>query len=349
MSATITIDGETNDPGTQHQPVAKAGPAIAIEDAPGSGPSDAEAIRAAQAALAAKDQELSAARNHATAATTDAARARDEAARMARGRVQDQRATLAATIEAADTDIARAKTALRTAGEAGDFDAMGTAQEQISAATYRKNSAQGDLAKIGEAPTGDGQQRQQQMQAPQQQQPNVMGPRSRQWVTEHPRMDTDPVYRGTAVGAHNQAVAQGYTVESDEYFAHINRVMDATYGGNGGQNGGHAMAQQRGNDTSSAAPSNRGGGGQNGGWKVVKTGLGQVSVAENNGRMRISFPDASVRDNMDEGAKICYPTEYAKDPVAALAMYTGEQIKIAREQDAGGNAGLIIGEGRSYA
>jgi hypothetical protein len=180
-------------------------------------------------------------------------------------------------------------------------------------------------------------------------------------------MDSDPEYQATAVMAHNQALRRGIQAESDAYFEHVNRVINAAYpddAARGEPNGGQPMPGNRdqgnggdrangggngGGHASSAGPSNRGGSQQQGGWKPIKTGLGTVNVSEAGGRTRISFPDASVRDNMEEGAQVCDPVGWNKDPAKALAEYTFEQIRIAREIESGASANLIIGEGRHYS
>lgn len=352
MSGTVTIDGET-EPRQPDASQRRADPAVAIEETTRT--SDADAIREAREAMERATAEAAAARAQAQTATSDAARARDEAARASRGRADDHRAMLANAVQAADSELARAKTAFKTAFDAGDADAMASAQEAIGSATYRKASASGQLATLGEPHKTE-------QSPPQHQQRQwTPGPRARQWLAEHPRMETDgngqPVdreYQGTAAMAHQQAVNRGFAPESDQYFEHINRVMDAAYGSGhaGGSGGAQQMSQDQGRSNgggSAATPTSRGSANTQGGWKPIRTGLGVLNVAEQSGRMRISFPDPSVRENMEEGAKICYPDQWAKDPGAALAAYAGEQVKIAREMEAGGDAGMTpMGEGRTY-
>lgn len=350
MSGTITIDGQA-----EHQEQRRDEPAVAIEEAVHTGPSDADVIREAREALERTSTERDNALRAASTSRAEAAQARDTAARVQQGRVSDHRAVLAQTVEAADAELSRAKIALRAAHEAGDPDGIGAATEAISSATYRKTHASGQLAALGDAPA-QGTQQQRQEQPPTEQQGGwVPSARDREWIAAHPRMETDKEYAATAADADRGAKRKGFMPNTDAYYQYIDRAMDAAYGAGhagGGTNGGQQMPNNReqgGGAGGHAGPSNRGGGGgQQGGWKSVVTGLGAVNVAEANGRMRISFPDPSVRENMEEGAKICYPDAWAKDPAAALAEYTGEQIKIAREMEAGGSAGMIIGEGRSY-
>ena len=343
MSGTVTIDGDAEPRQTENT---RHEPAVAIEDTGHT--SDADAIREATEAMQRATADATAARQQAQAASTDAAQARNEAARIARGRADDQKAMLAQAVQAADSELARAKAAFKTAFDAGDPDGMASAQEAIGSATYRKASASGQLATIDPQQTqqpGQGQQQQQQQWTP--------GPRARQWLSEHPRMDTDREYQSTAALAHQQAVNRGFKPETDQYFEHVNRVMDAAYGsGHANGSGGGQQMQDQGRSNgggSSAGPTSRGGGNSQGGWKPIRTGLGVLNVAEQGGKMRISFPDPSVRENMEEGAKICYPDQWAKDPGVALATYAAEQVKITREQESGGTGGMTpMGEGRTY-
>lgn len=350
MSATVTIDGEA-EPRRQDDLVRRAEPTVAIEDS--SAQDDATAIREAREAMDRAAADASAARQQAQTANTDAARARDEAARASRGRADDHRAMLANAAQAADSELARAKTSFKAAFDAGDADAMASAQEAIGSATYRKSSAAADLARLGEP------QQQQQSQQQTQQRQWTPGPRARQWLADHPRMESDQEYAATAADADRQAQRKGHRPETDGYMDYINRVMDAAYGSGhaNGSGGGQQMSGNRDQGdqgrskggSSSAAPSNRGGGQPPGGWKPIRTGLGVLNVAEQGGKMRISFPDPSVRENMEEGAKICYPDQWAKDPAVALATYAAEQVKITREQEAGGTGGMTpMGEGRTY-
>jgi hypothetical protein len=356
MSGTVTIDNAveagSGKPGTK---VA----AVAIEDSHDNGPSDADAIREAHEALQQTTAQLTAAQQRERAATTEASRARDEAARMAHGRAADHRAVLAQAVEGADSDLARARIALRSAGEAGDWEALAAAQEAIGSATYRKSNAAAQLAGLGDPASAGGRMTPPAPGQQQQQQTAVPGPRSRQWLSEHPRMDTDRNYQAAAVMAHNQALERGFAPETDQYFDLINRVMDAAYGpahaAGTSSNGERPMAGNNGNgggSSSHAGASNRGGGGGGqGGFKAVRTGGGVLEVSDNGrgGPMRIKLPQGDVLEFMEEGAKTCFPDEWMKNQQEALATYMGEQVKIAREIEAGSNGGMIqMGEGRTY-
>lgn len=353
MSQTITVENPAGS--TSQQSAARTESGVTLDDS-AAGQSDADAVREAREALGRANTVARDARQREAQATSDAARARDESARMALGRVADRKAVLAQTVESADAEIGRAKSALQVAFDAGNAEAIASANEALSSAIYRKNNAAGDLAALGDGTSGQQQQQSRQQTEQRASGGDVPGPRSRQWLADHPLFDTDDAYKTLALSAHNAAVRRGFTPETDDrYFAHLDAVMNAAYGNDhvSGSNGGQHMPQQNnggGDQGSSAGPSNRGGGGgMQGGFKAVKTGLGTLEVSINNsGGMRIKRPQGSTLENMEEGAKICFPDEWSKSPDAALTRYLGEQVKIAMEIEQGGNGGLINGEGRDY-
>ena len=326
---------------------------------------DADALRETREALAAlqtrHDTEAIRARNATAEANrqrTEAARARDELARANTGRVSERRTALATAVQAADADLARAKTAVQTAGEAGDYAGLAEAQELIASARYRKDSAAAELAGMGD-PATDTQPRRQQPQhqnESEQPAPYVPGPRVRQWLDENPEMMVQgSAFRSAALAAHDYAIKQ-WDAESDQYFDHINRAVAGFKPAKPPQQPARQqeqpMPQQNGGgSTSQAAPSNRGGGGSlPSGWKQINTLLGPVNVQDTNGGgMRFNFQgNEIVHEHMEEGAQVCYPDAYQKDPKQAVAMYTRDQVQIARERAAGGTGGLTLGDGATY-
>lgn len=345
-SDTIELDpGTRTQTPAQQQPQQPAAPAVTVEDTP-TGASDAEALASAQRALEQANQQRDAAQQSAARTQAENAALRDQQARAARDSAVSRKAVLAQAVEAADADLARANQALETAGEAGDWKAVAAAQQQIATATYRKSQASGELATLDARGTP-----QPQPTAPQPQGSGyVPDSRARQWMDAHPRFDADPGYKATALALHAEA-AQAFGAGTDGYYNHLNSGLARVYGDDHGQlPGGQQMPQNQGGSTSTAAPTNRGGGGsQSGTFKAVQTGLGTVNVQRTQGGgMRISFPDASVRENMEEGAKVCLPGQWAKDPAKALAEYVGEQVRIAEERAGGGSAGHVEGDGRIW-
>lgn len=356
MSETIEVDTGTGtaadaSASDQHaRPSTKtADPAAAIQLETGAlAPGDAEALRASQDALAQAQQRLNQESAQRRRAENQAASLRNQAAREAQGRVVERQAALTESAAAADADVSRAKIALRAAFEAGDADGIASAQEQIASATYRKNQAQTNLAALGQPGM-------QQAPAPMQDGGPadnwVPGARARQWLDEHPQMETDPDYKDLAITLHNQALRRGYAAESDEYFNVINSGLAKMYS-DGGAGRGTAPMNHNGGTTqgSSAAPSNRGGGGaSSGAFKTARTGIGDLQYARRqDGGLRIMSPTGETLDNMREAAALNYPTEYSKDPNVAMKLVMAEYVRIHEERESGGTGGLIYGDGSTF-
>lgn len=295
-------------------------------------------------ALERSEAELAATRTRESEARTQAARARDEAARANMGRASDRAAAVASAIEAAKADITSAKIAKRTAREAGDIDAEMAADEMLSSALYRQNQATGELNWINQqarqpAPTGDQGNRAEQ---------DKPTPAAQAWMDSHPRFNTDRNYRATALGAHTEALRAGKTLGSQEYVDYIDQMVEEVYGPDHGTSSEPPLARrqqpmqptQRNNATSAAGPSNRGSGGSTagGGSGVVQTGLGPITVQRRqDGSKSITIPRNRYDDWM-EAATINGMT---------LDKYAEEQVAIADEMAAGGDAGWKKGEGLS--
>lgn len=367
---TLEIPGEGSQPAASrqqqsatHEPNATLTEELTQQPSqPSATTADDTAIRESRAAIERLQGERDAARaaegraaSEANRQRTEASRLRDEAARANQGRAADRRAALASTVQAADAELARAKDAVRTAGEAGDYTAMAEAQELIASARYRKDSASAELASLGD-PTADNRQPQPQRQA-EPQPDHVPGPRARKWLDAHPEMQSNEDFRDAAILGHRQAIKKGYAPETDEYFAHIDRTV-AGFKPQPQQQQQQPHAQQepspmpeqqpRGS-TSQAGPSNRGGGSLPSGWKTVNTAAGPINVQDlPGGGMKFNLADPSTAENIDDFAKVNYPGEYQKDPKGAKAMFAREMVRIAREAASGGVHDLVTGDGATY-
>lgn len=323
----------------------------------GLAPGDADAIKQARDALEAANQQAAAARAATQQAQTENARLRDAALRERAGRATDRKAMLAQAVETADAEIKSALSAKRIAREAGDIEAENDADEVLASARYRKNHAAGELAQLGDAPTSEPTS---DRTAPQQgggQQQWTPSPRARQWMNEHPEFDEKGGYHAAAVEIHNRLAHAGITEASGEiYFNMLNAGLSAQFGENHGRKGA-PMNETRpngGDRGANAAPSNRGGANGSGAMKLLPlaSGLGQVRVQyrQDGTIARASFVDQNTRENMEEGAKVCYPEQYQDEKTrkAAIDRYTVEQIKIAEQNARGENTGLIYGEGGTF-
>ena len=317
-------------------------PAVEIEGGGGGGPEDALADTARQ--LRESNEQLAAQRRR----TEEAERARREAEaqrdQAAGGRAQDRQTAVAAALESAKADGEAAALALRTAREAGDFDAEVQAQRRLNAADYRFNQAGAELEFLKNQP-----------KPPPGAKPGGPSPAAQKWLDDHPRYHEDQRYRRFANGLHNEALQNGLADGSQSYVDYIERGMVEEFGQAHGRtppaDGGYQpernerMSERRGDGVPPARGANGAGG--NAGWQKVSTPLGEVMMMKTaTGGRRYRMGD-DVKENMREGAQL--NRTYEKDPDQALASYVDDQVTMALE-DYADDAGSYFkrGDGESY-
>lgn len=348
---TIDVDGqpvirrprEARSDGAQVEPDAP----ISVQDAIDDQHDPERMLADAHRALAEKERQIVAARREASNAQSVAARARDEAARAQMGRASDRASAVASAIEAAKADKAAAKIALRTAREAGDFDAEIAASEMFQSATYRETQATGELAWINQQANA--------APAPQQQSDqgsagDRMSPEARAWLDAHPRFHSDEAYRAVAEGAHTAAIRKGLVIGSQDYVNEIDRIVTSVYGAEHGTSDEPPLPRRQQTMTdpnvnrrqdhgSTAGASNRGGGGSQSGARTVETLFGPVGVTRQGGRIVqvvLPPPGTEKRADWEEAATIAG---------MKLGEYAYEQVKIAEDRQSGGNGGWVQGDG----
>jgi len=318
-------------------------PTISVETAVPSGPSPEDALKDAQKAIEERDQKLAEANRREAAARSDAAQARDDAARARQGGAVARTQSLKTEHERAKADKEAAKLAIKTARDAGDLDAEIKAQESFNSADFRMNSTKQQLDQLN----AGGEMRMEEPETRSQggggQRVQISAP-AQDWISRHPRFNTDPAYREKLLAADNQAKLDGIIADSPAYFRALDAAHDAfvrAEGGNNGGDGGHEMNNRnnggsRRQESSEATPPSRQQGGHGGASRQVKTALGTVSVTRRqDGKIAIQIPPA-IRADFEEGARITNMD---------LGSYAFEQVKIADEVAAGGTGGLIREEG----
>lgn len=323
-------------------------PKISVDDPPpNDGPTPEQALKDAQAALANKDKDIETANRARAAAERTAAEARDATARERQGRAGDRKALVTQAVEGAKSDRQAAISAIRTAREAGDFDAEMRAQESLNSADYRLNQGTAELAGMGDGkdPTSTAGDVREQNGGRRDQ---AAGPSqaAQAWINKHPEFNRNNQYKDAMLAAHGRAVLDGASVDSPAYFRYLDEA-DASWRGQsgggmgGGNNGGGDDRRGNGKDNShfDGAPPSRGNGGGSAGSRQVQTMLGPVGVTRlNNGKISIQIP-RDIRDNFEEGAKISN---------MGLGEYALEQVRIAEERAAGGTGGLVTTEGQKF-
>ncbi len=293
---------------------------VVTQEAP-SGPSPEEALAEAAKTIAAKDRQI---RDVQQAAE----HARQEAAAARASQQQDQMAVLAAAVEASTAARETIQSEWQAAMEAGDWAKAATINTKLAEAETRRQRAAADLEilKAGGAVRTD--------QAPVRQQSSPYSAATQQWISQHPEFSRNTAVRDTLIAKHAELLEDGIRADSPAYFRELSAEYDRVTGKGRQEND---MSQDRGNSFSGAPPS-RGNQATGGGGSTVQTLLGPVGVSTRNGQTFISIPPA-IRQDFEEGAKVSRMT---------VAEYALEQVKIARERQAGDTGGLITTEGAVF-
>ena len=336
MSETITIDdGEA----VVRRPPRRREREIEVEkddgitfDGGGSDSASPEDVLAdSQRQLREKDEELAHARRAQQESEARRVQAEQHVAQSNVARVSDRHAAVAGALEAANSEKAAARIALRMAHESGDIDAMADAQEAISTATFRASQAASEIEWIKANPP----QRQQQAAEPE------ISNEAKKWLDSHPMFYSDDAYRATAEGAHSSALRAGHADGSRRYIDHIEGIMTKVYGSGHGregaqprqQEGSRNMREDDGGRGSGAPPSRQNGGGTGGYKEHVIGNLGTLLVQKRaDGTMGVRFKDQASKENFIEGAETCRMD---------LKKYLADFIE-------NGTDDLITGEGRFY-
>lgn len=187
--------------------------------------------------------------------------------------------TVTTGIQAAEAEAASAEKDYVAAAEAGDFAAQARAQRKMAAAEtriQRLREAEGDLKDQTAAKPATRQQPTQQAPAdPVERFTQGMSSRSAAWIKAHPDCVTDPKKNARMLAAHNLALADDITVDSDEYFERIEAGIQIT----------KPAAQQQEpakvniRPSAPVAPSGNGSGGMNGGGNSVTLSRREVAAA----------------------------------------------------------------------
>lgn len=132
-------------------------------------------------------------------------------------RIDEQEVTLTAALASAQSEIESARSLAAKAMEEGKWSEASEANEAMTDAKVRLRELtqqKGHLTRARE---------QVKLDAETAKTPKgpAVGNRTQDWIAKHPRFNTDPVYRATALLEHERAIAAGITPESDEYFQRV--------------------------------------------------------------------------------------------------------------------------------
>jgi hypothetical protein len=162
-------------------------------------------------------------------------------------RVQADEAAVASAISAAETMTETLESQYADAAERQDYRAMATIQSKLADARFDLRQHQNSRHAI------DNWKKQQLAaaeKAREQQQQNRGGddpyanytPRTRKWLQDHPEIANNQQKMARAMSAHFDAVADGLTPESDDYFKFIEKRIGATPAGDRTSGDGDALS-----------------------------------------------------------------------------------------------------------
>jgi hypothetical protein len=158
-----------------------------------------------------------------------AQREREEAVRLTRQVVEEnkklkgslhegQTALMEQAKKVAANDVEKARAKFKEAYEAGDPEALATAQEAMTSARLKSDR----VANFRPAPIQITKDSVQPSQQPQQ---ADMDPQLRDWTTRNPWFGAKKGMTAYAVGLHDDVVAEGYTAGSAKYYERIDAEM----------------------------------------------------------------------------------------------------------------------------
>lgn len=281
--------------------------------------------------LANKDRDLTAARGENNDLRGQVATTARAASDAELGRIAERESLLVTSIEGAKQNAATAKAAMRAARDSGNLDAEMEASENFSKATVRvealtieKNQFDAQKPTLIESAKKRGEVVA--TKAP------ARAAEAQKWLDEHPRFETDPMYKADAIQAHNAALAAGISPNSPQYPQYLNTALGRIYGKEHGHEGGSTSQEDRHQEpdmsrsTSHAAPPNRDGEAGGGAFSTTVNGSTLRLTRDANGKPQISGQiPASWRD----GARYCGMDEI---PYAIDQMMILEEAKQGRNQ-----------------
>jgi hypothetical protein len=251
---------------------------------------DAEARQAAEQRANAADQ---------------ARRSAEEQAQSARSETQQTRQSAAEQgIENAKTAILAAKSEIKAAMEAGDWAKVADANERLAEAKgdqrfheQMKNAWEYQQAQQAQAP-----QRQQQVGDPIENYINQVAqqtPKSADWLRAHRDWITDPRKNAKLTAAHWDAVGEGLTVDTPQYFDHVERTIGMKETPSKA-NGGSVSARRQAAPVAPVTPSP---GGTSGGGTEVRLTKGEAQAATD-GTLIWNYDDPSGQKRFKKGDPI---------------------------------------------
>lgn len=159
----------------------------------------------------------------ASVAEAEAGRARVRVADLEKKVVERDEQTIGHGIGAAKAEADAAQAALEAALTEGDAKAAAAAQRKLSTATAQIVQMESEQAAMKSAPKPVAQA--EDVTDPVERVARTVSPKSAAWIRSNPDAITDPRKNALMMAGHHEALANGITVDSDQYFETINNKI----------------------------------------------------------------------------------------------------------------------------
>jgi hypothetical protein len=128
-----------------------------------------------------------------------------------------------------ESEARAAESQYREAREVGDIDAETKAQRRLAAAEARRTLLENQAEHIARTPVRSGDNFEDHL--------SQFTSRTADWMRDHRDWVEDPKKNSKLIGAHNFAIAEGLTPDTDEYFSHVEKMIGLRSGGGSSRSG----------------------------------------------------------------------------------------------------------------
>jgi len=225
----------------------------------------------------------------------DATRARHEAQTARQQVTTSNLETVTAAIQNANAEVAAAKRDIKLAGEAGDYEALAEAQERLSGAktlALRYDEAKSDLEERVKAPP-----RKEVTDDPVEAYVQGRTAPTAAWLRAHADYITDSRKNAKLTAAHWNAVGDGLSPDTSEYFEHVEKFIGI------GKMEEPAKAPARRASPAAAPVDNSAGGGTNGSGNEVRLSQREAAAAVDGTHVH-NYDDPSGKKRFKKGDPI---------------------------------------------
>lgn len=178
-----------------------------------------------KATVSQTNQRAAAAESRASAAENELVRARQVAAQAVGERTKADKLAATQAIAAAEQEIARLESELGEAMKSGDAPGVAKATRGIASSQGRLDGWTGQKARIDNWERNELKKVEAALQQRQEQANGGMSTRTKAWLDAHADVRDTPAKLAKAQSAHWDAISSGLAVDTDQYFAHVEKFM----------------------------------------------------------------------------------------------------------------------------